>query len=79
MYLVLSQCYAHPYHLLGAKCLLLVIKSLVNERSHDTELGEPLSKLSNAGWTGNEVQEENAVLRDTSLNQGLDSESGRTT
>jgi hypothetical protein len=58
--------------------LLLLIESLINERGHDTELGEPLSKLGNARRASNKVKEEDAVFGDTSGNQGLHSKGCRT-
>jgi hypothetical protein len=59
--------------------LLLLIKSLVDERCHNPELREPLCEFCNTGWAGNEVQEEDPVLRNSSLFQYLYSESCRTT
>lgn len=59
--------------------LLLLIKPLVDERCHHSELGEPFCKFSNTRWTGNKIEEQNAVLRNSSFLQHLYGEGRRAT
>ena len=59
---------------MGLMFLLLLIQSLVDERCHNPKLREPLCEFSDTRWAGNKIQEEDPVLRNSSLFQYLYSE-----
>lgn len=60
-------------------CLLLLVKTLVNECSDDSHLGISQGKVLDSLRVGKDIEEENTLLRHAVALQSLNSKRSRTT